>query len=420
MSIMPCPAHRNPHQPAAPLDPPSDLESMPPLTVVAPEDRSPAAPVSAIPGTIATGTARSATSWRSAAKLWTGLAAFAILGLVVYTLRDKLPSVHSVSTAITSADVRWVLVAALMEAISMAMFARQQRELLKAMSVRMSMARAIGVTYARSAIAISMPAGSAVSAAFAFQQYRRSGASRDTAAAVMILSGVVSFFGLAALYVFGIAGVVVTSPTEAWHRHAGLIIAAAVTLVATLAILVVLRRRRLADPRPSRAALVVHEPSTGVRRWTASTVASVRRNVASWRTVRPRHWALALAFAALNWLTDLLCLVAAARAFALPVGLFTLASIYLGVQLVRQIPVTPGGIGLIETGLLAGLATAGATTAAAAAVVLTYRLLSCWLIIPIGGASWLGLRARPGSAALPATRPEPVAAANGTIREIHP
>ena len=122
--------------------------------------------------------------------------------------------------------------------------------------------------------------------------------------------------------------------------------------------------------------------------------------MATWRTVRPRHWALALTFAALNWLTDLLCLAAAARAFALPVGLFTLASIYLGVQLVRQIPVTPGGIGLIETGLLAGLATAGAGAAAAAAVVLTYRLLSCWLILPIGGASWLGLRAHPDAAAL--------------------
>jgi hypothetical protein len=111
---------------------------------------------------------------------------------------------------------------------------------------------------------------------------------------------------------------------------------------------------------------------------------------------------IATVFAVVNWLADMLCLAAAARAFALPVGLVTIATIYLGVQIVRQIPLTPGGIGLIETGLLAGLASAGAPTAAAAAVVLTYRVLSCWLILPLGGLAWLGLRSTPVTAPTPA------------------
>ena len=117
------------------------------------------------------------------------------------------------------------------------------------------------------------------------------------------------------------------------------------------------------------------------------------------RTVSPGRMALVTGFAGANWLTDLLCFAASARAFGLPVGFATLATIYLGAQIIRQIPLTPGGVGLIETGLLAGLASAGAGAAAAAATVLTYRVLSNWLIVPIGGLAWFGLRRPRGRAA---------------------
>jgi hypothetical protein len=118
---------------------------------------------------------------------------------------------------------------------------------------------------------------------------------------------------------------------------------------------------------------------------------------AGWRAVPGRHWGLALAAAVVNWLTDLLCLYAAARAFSLPLDVVTLGAIYLTVQIVRQIPLTPGGIGVIELSLLAGLVSAGAGEAAAAATVLVYRLLSCWLIIPVGLVGWALLRRPPHS-----------------------
>lgn len=330
---------------------------------------------------------------KSRARLWTSLATMAALALVVYTLRDKLPSAHSVSIALTSAQPRWVLVAAVLEALSLGMFARQQRSLLAAMSVRMSMPRAIAVTYARSAISISMPAGSAVSAAFAYQQFRRSGANRDNAAAVMVLSGIVSFTGLAMLYVLGVAGVVVVSPEQAWHAHSELIITVAAITVTTLATWFIVKRLPARAPSATRGDIVGASDLSRVRRWSATAVAVIRNNVSTWRSVRPRHWAASVTYAVLNWLFDLLCLAAAAAAFGLHVGMLTLAGIYLGVQLVRQVPITPGGIGLIETGLLAGFAALGAPAATAAAVVLTYRILSCWLLIPIGGFAWLGLRA---------------------------
>ena len=55
---------------------------------------------------------------------------------------------------------------------------------------------------------------------------------------------------------------------------------------------------------------------------------------------------------------------------------------------------------MIETALVAGLTASGATAITAAAAVLLYRLLSCWLLIPLGGAAALVLR-RPGRSPSP-------------------
>jgi hypothetical protein len=77
------------------------------------------------------------------------------------------------------------------------------------------------------------------------------------------------------------------------------------------------------------------------------------------------------------------------------------------VQIVRQAPLTPGGMGLIEASLLAGLVAAGAGRSDAAAVVIIYRVLSCWLILPIGALSWsvLHQRSHATAAGYPSTVP---------------
>ncbi|MFC7481805.1 YbhN family protein [Luedemannella flava] len=117
------------------------------------------------------------------------------------------------------------------------------------------------------------------------------------------------------------------------------------------------------------------------------TVGTSRRGRRPWR-----HWHLALLCAVLSWVADLACLLAATQAFHLPLGFFDLAAPYLAIQLIRQVPVTPGGIGLIEASLLTALVSAGAAQAPAAAAVLGYRLFSCWLILPAGLVTWFAIR----------------------------
>ncbi|WP_166659317.1 lysylphosphatidylglycerol synthase transmembrane domain-containing protein [Labedaea rhizosphaerae] len=291
----------------------------------------------------------------------------------IFTVSGKLPSMDAVVAALHDADTDWLVVAAAAELFSMAMFARQQRRLLLAFDVKMPRHRAIALAYSRSALAISMPAGSAVSAAYAFRWFRADGASRSIAATVMVLSGLISFVALGLLSLTGGAAAVAMRVAEVWRTHqltVQLSVAAALVLI----------------------PLIVHLARHSSTKMRVRLPEVLRTAITDAREVAPRHWALALGAAGANWLTDLLCLAAAAAAFHLPVTLWQLGAVYLAVQLVRQIPLTPGGIGVIEASLLAGLVAAGAAAGPAAAVVLVYRVLSCWLVLPAGVIGWLVLR----------------------------
>jgi uncharacterized membrane protein YbhN (UPF0104 family) len=321
----------------------------------------------------------------------------AAVGVVaaVATLRAVLPHPADVVAALRTAAVGWLALAAVAEALSMSMFAWQQRRLLGAFGVSMSEPRAEALAYTRSALSITMPAGAVVSAGFAYRQYQSRGASHRVAATVLALSGVLSAAGLAILYVVWIGAVAVAGPALA---HPGVAVPA---IVAT---------------GTAGWALAHHRSSRGRR----IRVTAGRLNRAAWRrslmwltgrwpragrvgtsvadavhvagTLRRGDWAAALAFAVGNWLADLACLIAVGYAFGLTLSVVQFAGAYLAVQIVRQIPITPGGIGLIEASLLLALVTAGAPTAAAAAVVLVYRVLSCWLIVPAGLLAWAALQ----------------------------
>jgi uncharacterized protein (TIRG00374 family) len=330
--------------------------------------------------------------WRPAVRLAGVALGLSVVALALY---DRLPSLAEVSASLRLAEPRWLLVAGLAELVSMGMFARQQRRLLTAFGVSMPRHRALALAYSRSAIAISMPAGSAVSAAYAFRHFRTSGASRPAAATVMVLSGLLSAAALALLYLSGALAAGAVHLAAAWRAHPALVEGAfAMTVALVLLVMFLAWPARRSGPRP-------REPRAGALDRLATRAPRLARLLRpvgdalhESRSVAGRHWVLALAAATANWLTDLLCLYAATQAFHLPVSLPALGAVYLTVQLVRQIPLTPGGIGVIEISLLAGLVSTGAAEAPATAAVLVYRLLSCWLILPIGLLGWLVLRGR--------------------------
>jgi uncharacterized protein (TIRG00374 family) len=66
------------------------------------------------------------------------------------------------------------------------------------------------------------------------------------------------------------------------------------------------------------------------------------------------------------------------------------------VRLLSAIPITPGGLGVVELGLAAALVLAGGDEAQVVAAVLVFRVLTFVLPIPIGALTWWLWRRRPG------------------------
>ena len=85
------------------------------------------------------------------------------VGLIVawLSLRTALPGAQA-WRAVAGADRTWLALAVAAQFGSMAMFALQQRRLLRALGVHLPTAAAMELTYARTAICIVMPAGAAL------------------------------------------------------------------------------------------------------------------------------------------------------------------------------------------------------------------------------------------------------------------
>jgi uncharacterized membrane protein YbhN (UPF0104 family) len=270
------------------------------------------------------------------------------------SLSGKLPSFDEVAHAAGEAELPWLLAAAAAVLVSINLFARLQERLLKAYGVAIPHCRMVALTYSRSAITFTLPGGSVLSTAYAYREYRRYGADQRTAATVVLLAGVVSAAALAALAASGMAlGEFVGERPVSWGQWAP---------------------------------------------WAAGAVAVVGLGLTAFfmvaKSISLRHWLPALGSAVANWVSDLLCLFFALRAFGVSVSVVGIAVLYVVTQLVRQVPLTPGGIGVIEATLLTGLVSLGADAALAAGGVLAYRLLSFGLVVPAGLTNWLFSRRR--------------------------
>jgi hypothetical protein len=99
----------------------------------------------------------------------------------------------------------------------------------------------------------------------------------------------------------------------------------------------------------------------------------------------------AIGWATANWVLDAASLwvfVAAFSHFISPIDLLTAYGL---ANILAAIPVTPGGLGIVEFVLVSMIASFGPDTAAALSGVLAYRAINFWLPIPFGGLAYASL-----------------------------
>lgn len=304
--------------------------------------------------------------------------AAAVAASVVIFYRE-LPDAGALWRVTTHASPWWLAGTVLGQLASMGMFARVQRRLLRSGGVRMSLPRAVRMTYAGNALSTSLPAGPAVSVAFNFRQYRRAGATPRVAAVVVVLGGVIM---TTAYTVVGLVALLAEPRSRVFAAGALAALAAAIGAV------VVLWRVRGADAtRVVRAAA-----DRAARHRLTAPLAEAFHERGSLRLSRG-DWAALTGTSLGNWVFDILSLAAAGRAVGVHAALYAITIAYFAAQAAGSLlPILPGGLGAIEGSLAASLVAFGTTAVPAGAAVALYRLVSFWGVVGAGWLAWLAVR----------------------------
>ena len=108
----------------------------------------------------------------------------------------------------------------------------------------------------------------------------------------------------------------------------------------------------------------------------------------------PGVWGVGASAAVANWVFDTFVLASAILAIGVHVPWSALLVVYAGAQLLAELPITPGGLGIVEGGLVTMLARSHLSAAPATAAVVLYRGLSYWLLIAVGWVAAARLRTR--------------------------
>jgi uncharacterized protein (TIRG00374 family) len=299
---------------------------------------------------------------------------------VIFLLR-KRGEVADVIDAFTHLVWYWVLAAVATQAVAMACLAEMQRRLFRAAGLHVSFNRMNHVTLASNAVAHSLPAGVLFAEGYAFRRYTRLGANRSTAGWVELSAGALAAATLAGVVLLGlaVAGSDTGIPRGALLPAAVVVFLGAVgaaalfrdpTLLARVLVWILRRGRRVIPGRWQPAITSTQE-----------SVLEVRELEASYRM-----WVGAGLLSGLNWLADAACLAFALLALGTQVPWHGVLLAFAAAQLLSMLPITPGGLGFVESGTTALLVALGLTFATASASVLVYRGVAFWLLTAVG---WL-------------------------------
>lgn len=234
-----------------------------------------------------------------------------------------------------------------------------------------------------------LPAGGAAGAVFAARRLTR----RTTVASAATTVGVVNVVSLTTLGLIVTVGTGVAALVGGADRAIatatglGTLGLVAVTALVARGVVDVDTRHRLVRA----VARATRRDDATIRRWTtAAGHGDLVRH--------PGQGVVVMAWSAGTWLLDIAVLWAVATAAGLELGPLAIVATYGVANLANAVPLTPGGIGLVEAGITGTLVALGADPASAAVVALGYRLIGDLLPVavaaPVVLSGWRGPPAR--------------------------
>jgi uncharacterized membrane protein YbhN (UPF0104 family) len=271
----------------------------------------------------------------------------------------------------------WVLAAIGAALASMHSFAQIQRTLLKSAGVTVKQWRSEAAFYAGNAVSTTLPGGPVLSATFIYRQERLWGASPVVASWQLVMGGVLQVTGLALL---GLGGAFLLG---AKNNPFSLIFTLGGFVALILLAQAVASRPELIDGIGVKVLSWVNSvrgkpQDTGLDKWreTLSQLESV--------SLSRRELGVAFSWSLFNLVALVACLAFAAYAAGGRPSLPGLTVAFAASRAVGSIPLTPGGLLVVEAVLVPGLVTSGMSLPAAISAMLIYRLVS-WILLAIIG-----------------------------------
>jgi uncharacterized membrane protein YbhN (UPF0104 family) len=275
--------------------------------------------------------------------------------------------------------------------------------------------QAIVVSQTGTALSNTLPAGSAAGVGLSYAMYWSWGFSRSRASVSLLVSGLFNNFAKLALPVLALALLALQGDPGAGRVAAALAgLVGLLTAVAGLTMLLYsesgARRFGVTAGRVASALrrLARRPPVTG---WELATVKFRDRTIALLRA----RWLGITAATLVSHLSLYLVLLIALRVVGVSddeVGWVEVLAIFSFARLLTAIPLTPGGLGVIEIALITGVSATGGARAQVAAAVLIFRALTFVLPIPLGVLTYVfwrrnrSWRREPGTAPRTALVPE--------------
>jgi putative heme transporter len=228
-----------------------------------------------------------------------------------------------------------------------------------------------------------VPGGGATATALRYRLLISGGAAPTDVAAAIAVQGVGCAVSLAAiLWIALIPNLVFSGPTAPY-----LIIWLIGAVLAGCGVVATRRRSRMAA---GAATILRFALDRLPRRWRprAQQIATQLLDLLSDRDVRRSF----LTWATLNWLLDAAALWFFLIAYGHPMNPASLLLAYSIASLLAVLPITPGGLGIIEGVLIPGLIGFGAPAGVAVLAVVSWRLFQFWIPVPVAGLCYLSLR----------------------------
>jgi uncharacterized protein (TIRG00374 family) len=327
-----------------------------------------------------------------------GILIFALVLIIEYLVVPELVGASKDLNLLGQVNPAWLVAGLVLESASLFCYGLLTQALLPPGSFNPGLSRLFRIDLAAAAIAHVIPAGTVGSAGIGYRLFTAEGIKGHDAAVMMATKGLGSTVVLNVLLWLSL---VISIPLAGFHPiYVTVAVTGAVVLLGIAALAFGITRQ---SKRASRILRAIGNRIPGLTGDRLEQAIREAGNSLSALARDRRTLVMSLTWASLNWLLDaasLWCFVAAFGRLLNPVELFAAYGI---ANIVGALPVTPAGLGVIDSLTPLLLVSFGITRSVATLGVLAWRLVNFWLPIPAGAIAYVSLKV-PRGAGLKAMR----------------